>query len=318
MDTLYSDLKKFGRVKINEPLSKHTTFKIGGPARLFVTVEETEKIVKILDFLSASGVNYFIIGGGSNLLISDGEYDGVVVKIASKNQPKLINQKQGAIIEAEAGVVLGSLVNLACKNSLTGLEWAIGIPGTVGGAVRGNAGAMGKDISLNLESVKIWRDGEVLELENKDCEFAYRESMFKNNNDVVLSTQLYLEPGKKEEIIGLTQKYMKLRSSRTPPFPSAGSFFKNLKLDQWSGNVAELPELFRERGSVPAGWLIEQVQGKGENVGGAKISDEHGNFIVNFDNAKQEDVLNLVEEVKGKVYNKFKIELEPEVEILTY
>jgi len=318
MDTLYTDLKMFGKVKANEPLSKHTTFQIGGPARFFVTVEENEKLAGVLNYLNDNGLDYFVIGGGSNLLISDGEYDGVVVKIVSQAKPTVVAGENGSLVSAEAGVSLGALVNLASKEGLSGLEWAIGIPGTIGGAVRGNAGAMGRDISYSVNEVRIWRDGETVKLNAQECGFGYRESSFKFNKDVILSVSLLLKPGDKAEILATIQNNLKHRVGRMSTHPSAGSFFKNLKLNQWKGDVGELPELFRQRGSVPAGWLIEQVNGKGQISGGAKVSDEHGNFIVNFDNAKQEDVLKLVEEVKERVYNKFKIELEPEVQILNY
>ncbi|MEK7131704.1 MAG: UDP-N-acetylmuramate dehydrogenase, partial [Patescibacteria group bacterium] len=203
---------------------------------------------------------------------------------------------------------------LAAKNSLAGMDWAIGVPGTFGGAIRGNAGAMGKDISLSTQWVEIWRDGEVLKIKNEECKFAYRDTIFKHNKDIILRACIYLEPGDKQKIMENMQAYLKQR--KHTPFPSAGSFFKNLKLDKWPGDKKELPELFLQRGSVPVGWMTEQLGLRGLSSGGAKISDEHGNYVINFNNATQADVLILVEEIKQRVYNKFGVELDPEVQII--
>lgn len=311
MQEIYNQLKQFGQVKLNEPLAKHTTFRIGGQAQFFVIVEEVDKLTKLLSFLSNEGVEYYILGGGSNLLWQDDEFEGVIIKIS--NIQYLISNN---LIVADAGVPLGKIVNLASQNNLTGLEWAIGIPGTVGGAVRGNAGAMGKEIGNILESVKVWQNGEILELKNEACNFGYRESGFKNSSDVILSATFKLVTGDKQKIAETMQGYLKQRTGRYPAYPSAGSFFKNLDIKNWPGDINVLPELFRERGKVPVGYLVEQVGLKGLTIGGGKVSDEHGNFIINYKNATQLDILNLVEQVKEKVYNKFGVELEPEVEIV--
>lgn len=311
MQELYQQLKEFGHVKLNEPLSKHTTFKIGGKAQFFVIVEETEKLIGLLDYLSGEGINYYILGGGSNLLFSDNEFEGVVIKVKS-----IKYKVESDVIEVEAGVVLAKLLNEATHNELTGLEWAAGVPGTVGGAVRGNAGAMGHDMAEVVEKVEVWRNGEVIELNKAECGFSYRESAFKKNTDVILRVWSKLAKGDKAEILKLVQGYLKQRTGRYPNSPSAGSFFKNIDLKNWPGNIKELPELFQVRGKVPAGWLIEQAGMKGFSVGGAKVSDEHGNFIISFDSATQHDILTLIESLKEKVYNKYGVELEPEVEVV--
>lgn len=311
MDQLYTDLKNFGDLKLDAPFSKLTTFAVGGPAQYLVSVTDTAKLVELLNYLNGAGVNYFIIGGGSNLLMPDAGVEGVTIKLQT---PKI--ELVGNTIIAEAGAQLGSVVNTAFKNSLAGLEWAVGIPGTVGGAVRGNAGAMGLDIARSISKVEIWRDGEIIEIQNPDCKFGYRESLFKFNKDVVLRAWFELVPGDRKEIMAKVQDYMKHRTGRYPHFPSAGSFFKNIKMAKWPGDVKELPELFQQRGTVPVGWVMEQLNLKGTTIGGAKISDEHGNFIVNFNEAKQTEVLQIMELMKEKAYEKFKVELEPEVEIV--
>ncbi len=314
MDPFYDKLKEFGDVKLNESLAKHVTFKIGGPAKFFIIVRKNEFLVGLLNYLSAEGVNYLVLSGGSNLLMNDEGYDGLVIKIATMDPPKIIPRGAGFDIEIDAGVSLGLVTNLAAKNSLAGMDWAIGVPGTFGGAIRGNAGAMGKDISLSTQWVEIWRDGEVLKIKNEECKFAYRDTIFKHNKDIILRACIYLEPGDKQKIMENMQAYLKQR--KHTPFPSAGSFFKNLKLDKWPGDKKELPELFLQRGSVPVGWMTEQLGLRGLSSGGAKISDEHGNYVINFNNATQADVLILVEEIKQRVYNKFGVELDPEVQII--
>lgn len=314
MDELYNKLKEFGDVKINELLSKHTTFKIGGPAKLFIIVRKNDLLIKLLDFLAAEGLDYFVLSGGSNLLMNDAGYDGLVIKIATNDAPKITPNGVGFDIEIDAGVVLGMVVNLAAKNSFGGMDWAVGVPGTFGGAIRGNAGAMGKDISTVTQWVDVWRNGEVLRLKNEECKFAYRDTIFKHNKDIILCASIYLEPGDKQKIMENMQAYLKQR--KHTPFPSAGSFFKNLKMDKWPGDKKDLPEIFLQRGSVPVGWMTEQLGLRGLSSGGAKISDEHGNYVINFHNATQADVLTLVEEIKQRVYNKFGVELDPEVQIV--
>ncbi|MBI2037356.1 MAG: UDP-N-acetylmuramate dehydrogenase [Candidatus Magasanikbacteria bacterium] len=314
MDELYNKLKEFGEVKINESLAKHATFKIGGPAKLFVVVSKTDKLVGLLNYLNAEGFDYFILAGGSNLLLSDEGFDGIVIKIATTTPPKITADGLGFEIEVEAGVMLSAVVNLGAKNGLTGIDWGIGIPGTFGGAIRGNAGAMGKEIARVLKWVEVWRNGEVARLKPEECGFSYRNSSFKHNKDIVLRGAIYLEPGDKQEILERMQKYLQQR--KHTPYPSAGSFFKNIKLAQWAQDTKNLPELFLQRGTVPVGWITEQMALRGLSVGGAKISDEHGNYLINFNKATQSDVLDLVEQIKQKVYNRYGVELEPEVQIV--
>ncbi len=312
MDTLYQQLKNYGRVKLNEPMKKHTTFKIGGLARYFVVVEETKKLIGLLNFLIGEGINYFILGGGSNLLFSDDEYDGIVIQIKNSGLQIMDNT-----IIAEAGVLLGQVVDLAAKNSLTGMEWGVGIPGTIGGAARGNAGAYGSDTSAVLDKVEVWQNGEIIELKNNDCQFAYRDSILKKNNGlVVLRVYLKLNKGDKIEIMKKMIEYAKQRSCRITSYPTCGCFFKNVKLDNYTGDKNVLDPKFIERGKIPAGWLIEQAGCAQLNIGVVKVSDLHNNIIENCDQATQADVLKIVEQIKDKVYNKFGVNLEPEVEIV--
>lgn len=305
-------LKKFGSVKSNVALSKLTTFKIGAPAAFVLTVDSSDNLIAALSFLNSEGIDYMIVGGGSNMLMPDELYEGVVVKI-SANKITVA----GDLITAEAGALLGNVVQAATKNSLTGLEWAVGIPGTFGGAVRGNAGAMGKDIGTNIVEVNAWINGEVVTMTKDECAFGYRTSCFKTAGGVILSAKLKLEPGEPAAIMRQVQEYLFGRQEKFPRLPSAGSFFQNVKIANWPGDQGSLPPLYIQRGTIPVGYLVEQCGLKGARIGGAGIALEHGNFIVNHGGATQQDVLNLVEKVQEAVYNKFGVHLVPEVEIVS-
>ena len=315
MEDVYKQLKKYGSVKTNVPLARFSTFKIGGPADIMLTVTESNTLVKALSFLTGEGVDWFILGAGANVLFPDDGWRGVVIRMATE---KLM--VDGMILEAEAGMALSDLVVASIKHRLSGLEWAAGIPGTVGGAIRGNAGARyayaGGEMKDSVKSVTVWRNGEVLELSNHDCFFGYRDSAFKHNHDVVLSAKFVLKPGATEESLAITQKIIAERKGKQSPSPSAGSFFKNIPLDRWKKDPALLPERFLGYKKIAAGWLIEQVGLKGFRVGDAMISEEHGNFIINAGAATQAEVIRVVEEAKQRVYTTFGVELEEEVNIV--
>lgn len=313
MDTLYQDLKNYGKVRSNEPLSKHTTFKIGGPAKYMVEISERPSLVECLNYLSEQGVDFLILGGGANILASDSGFDGVVIKNKTTNL-----EVAEDIIIADAGVLLSSVVDAAAANSLSGLEWAAGIPGTVGGAVRGNAGAMGSDTASSILKVEVWENGEAAEFNGINCEFCYRSSRFKEKGGVILRVWFKLNPtSDRAMIIKKMQENLLGRNKKIPKEASAGSFFKNIKISDWPGGMpVNLPPIFVERGMIPSGWLIEESGLKEEKSGDAAVSKSHGNIIINQGKASQSDVLSLVEKIQEKVYNKFGIHLEPEVKIL--
>lgn len=311
MDTLAKELKNYGQVKSSQQLSRYTTMKVGGPAKYFIIVNQTDKLVELLNFLLGEGIRYQILGGGSNILFSDEGFDGVIIKIETSKKSVVSEE-----IIAEASALLGGIVQLASQNGLSGLEWASGIPGTIGGAVRGNAGAYGQDMSQSIKEVEVWRDGQVITLAQKDCGFDYRSSVFKSNNDVILGVKIVL---KKDDPIKIAKKINDLfieRQNKLPSQSSSGSFFKNIKISDWLGDKSELPDSFVERGMIPAGWLIEQCGLKGFRSGEAGVSEKHGNFIVNYGKASSSDILNIVDKVAGEVYNKYGITIEPEVEII--
>lgn len=318
MNELYTTLKQFGQVKLHEPLAKHTTFKIGGPADFFVILEKSEKLPELLQFVTGSGVPYFILGGGSNMLARDSGFQGVVIAIRDKSF--VIDD---TLVVASAGMNTVSLAHETVKAGLTGFEWGIGVPGTIGGALRGNAGAMGGDMSQTVEEVEAWIDGEITKLSNEECGFVYRESRFKREGGVVLRVSLRLK--KSETKDGMKQALQNLQyRNKTQPqgYASTGCIFTNadiknkeLLLKHFDENDEKIQQFLRV-GKISAGWLIETAGLKGRQVGQAKVSDVHGNFIVNLGGATATDVLTLIDEIKGTVYDKFGIELIEEIQIV--
>jgi len=337
------------KVKENVSLAKYTTFKIGGPARYFFVAKTAKDVILGIKAAKKCKIPFFILGAGSNLLVADEGYNGLIIKI--KNQkPKIKNtnlprtapptaglvrgQKspkqslrdatgQAKIIECGAGVKLADLVKLSLDRGLTGLEWAAGIPGTVGGAIYGNAGAFGGSMGSVVESLKVLKASgfrfQVLSFKNKYCKFGYRDSIFKyNKNLIILSCGLQLERGDKKEIENEIKENLKKRKKTQPlDFPSAGSIFKNFT-PPTAGPTAG-PKLFKElekfkkTGIIPAAYLIEKCAISGKKIGGAKISKKHANFILNSGEAKATDVKKLIDLIRKKVENKFGIILEEEI-----
>lgn len=322
MDQLYQQLKKYGKVKIKEPLSKHTTFKIGGPAKYFVVIDDTDRLIGLLKYLDGEGEKYYILGGGSNVLARDDSFDGVVINVQTSKF-----RIDEDIVEADAGVLLGILGQEAVEARLSGLEWGVGVPGTIAGAVYGNASAFGAGMESIVQRVKAYKDGEVLYFSNKECRFSYKESIFKREGGVILCVWfklIALDEDEYKKIKKLTMERIEYRLKTQPKEkPSAGCAFKNLILSE-KDKKRLLPRIKDERiigliknyGKLPAGFLVEQVGMKGKKQGDAQVSDKHGNFIVNNGKAKATDVLGLIEEIKQKVSESWAVELEEEVQII--
>ncbi len=325
MNTFYSTLKTYGRVRTNEPLAKHTTFKIGGPADYFVSVDSIVTLVQLLRFLEAEGIPFFLLGGGSNMLASDERYEGVVIHVTDSTL-----NIHDTLVEAHAGCVTVTIAHETVKAGLTGFEWGVGVPGTIGGAVRGNAGAMGSSMMDNVEKVEAYVDGEVIELDRAACEFGYRSSRFKTNGGVVLKVFLRLQPTADKEGMKQAIQYLQYRNTTQPQgYASTGCIFKNVDVTdsdagkknrelllRHSREEDEKIQQFLRVGKISAGWLIERVGMKGFQVGKAKISDVHGNFIINLGTATAEDVHSLVDKIKERVYSTYGIELEEEIALL--
>lgn len=314
------DIEKFPSIKKNVKLAPFTTFKIGGPAKYFFVAKNKKEIIFAISVAKKLNLPFFILGGGSNILVADEGFEGLVIKVESR-----MLKVEGGSIFAEAGVLLSKLVNIALKNTLTGLEWAVGIPGTVGGAIYGNCGAFGKSISDVVKEVEIFdvKNEKVKILKNEDCQFAYRNSIFKRNkNLIILSTKIQLKKDDKEEIKKRTKEFLEYRKETQPlNFPSAGSVFMNYELRIMNYELLKkFPEVkeFNKKRQIPAGWLVEKSGLKGKKIGKAQISKKHANFILNLGGASAKDVKKLIKLAKKKVKEKFGIILEEEIQYLDF
>jgi len=304
----------------NVLLKNYTSFKIGGQAKYFLKINTNEKLIEAIKWAKKHKLPFFILGGGSNLLVADEGYEGLVINF----QFSIFNFQKNKIIVG-AGMKLEKLINASMKTGLTGLEWAVGIPGTMGGAVRGNIEAFGSSISQLVKKVQVFdaKKEEIKIFNNKDCEFKYKNSIFKQNpNLIILSVEIKLKKCEKEKIKKRICDNLNYRAKNHPlNFPSAGCVFKNYESKIASHElVKQFPELkeFNKKKIIPAGWLIEKCGLKGSKVGGAEISQKHANFIINSGQAKANDVLELIKIIKKKVIGKFKIKLEEEIQYLGF
>jgi UDP-N-acetylmuramate dehydrogenase len=295
-----SDLKmQLSGVVENEPLRKHTTFHIGGPAKYFFEAKREIDITDAINAAKKENIPFFVLGGGSNVLFSDSGFDGLVIKISNSE----IYFDEKGMIEAGAGAPLAKLVRGALERGFAGLEFAAGIPGTLGGAIYGNAG-LGKDgpwIGDVLErAALLMPDGEITDVVKSWFDFSYRYSNLKKidlkERPVILSAVLRLSMGNAEELRKYVEEKVLIRAGKYPTEPSAGCIFKNPA----------------ERSAVS---MIEECDLKGLQSGGAKISERHANFIVNTGNAKASDVVELINLIKNRVFEKFGVKLEEEVQI---
>ncbi len=283
-------------VQIEEPMSKHTTFRIGGPAQYFVTPQSTEELGQVVLLCNAEKMPYFVIGHGSNLLVSDKGMRCVVIQLYKNFEQFRIEDDR---VYAQAGVMLCKLGQATKEASLTGFEFAAGIPGTLGGAVMMNAGAYGGEMKDIVEYVQLMdRDGNLIEKACDEMDFSYRHSIVENGDYIVIGATLKLEPGDQEAIATRMEELAIARKTKQPlEFPSAGSTFKR-------------PEGYF------AGKLIMDAGLRGYQVGGAQVSEKHCGFVINKGGATAQDVLRLVDDVKKKVYEEFRVELEPEVRMV--
>ncbi len=306
------------RLKLNEPLSAHTTFRVGGPAKWFVEAKGTEEIIRAIELARSNEIDYVVIGGGTNILAMDCGYDGLVIKMM--NQGVRVDKDR---VIAESGTPMSLVARSAAKAGLSGFEWAVTIPGTIGGAVYGNAGCFGGEMKDVVESVRVLRDGEVVELSNQKLEFGYRHSALKSSSDIVLEVTLKLEPGDKDAIESKMQELIQKRKESQPlGVTCAGCTFKNFEyqdeseIDILKRNVADIPKRFLQNKIISAGWLIDQVGMKGEAIGGASVSTEHGNFIINDGTATADQIVQLISKIKMKVRDELGIQLQEEVQYI--
>lgn len=295
-ELLTNEIKQ-GIVKIDEPMRKHTNFKIGGNADVFVIAKNIEEIKCVIKFSKENNILLTILGNGSNVLVSDKGIRGIVLQVGTKEIK--IEKQKNALVEVEAGVMLGALAQILLKQSISGFEFAAGIPGSIGGAIRMNAGAYGGEMKDIVKDVTVLNaKGEISVLTNEECEFSYRHSRFTDSKEIVIKVTLELPLGNEAEIKAKMDEYDQSRREKQPlNLPSAGSTFK--------------------RGSdFITAKLIDECGLKGYTSGDAQVSTLHAGFVVNLGNATAQDVLNVVSHVKQVVLEKTGKQIELEVELL--
>lgn len=305
-------------LKKNIPLSRYTTYQIGGRADYLVAVKNIQTLRRALEWARERDLPIFILAGGSNVLFADKGFPGLVIKIAN---PRIEFGKNR--VRVGAGVVFSDLIEECIKRGYAGLEWAGGLPGTLGGAIRGNAGCFGAEIKDVIEEVvTISWDGQTAKYSNAECGFAYRDSRFKGNPEIIWEASLILKPRAPEKLKKEVLSHIRYRESRHPlDFPNCGSVFKNVALEKIA---PELRERFEDKVKsdpfevLPAAVLISAAGLSGQRIGGAQVSEKHSNFIVNLGSASAQDVLGLIGLVKERVKEEFGVKLEQEIEIVGF
>ena len=297
IDDLYKTIPK-EKIFLNEPMNKHTTLKIGGPAETFIKVTTIEEVKKVVEIANENTTPLYIVGNGSNLLVKDDGIQGIVLKLQLDNIEIEKNDKD-VMVNVESGVMMGFLAQKLMQEGITGFEELSGIPGTIGGAVRMNAGAHGKEMKDIIQTTTyLDMKGNIHTLTNKEQQFSYRSSIFTKEKYIILEATLKLQFGEKENIKQTMEKYLYWRMENQPlEYPNAGSTFK------------------RGENFITAK-LIDECGLKGYTIGGAQVSTKHAGFIINTGNATAKDVINLVEYVKAQVLKQTGKHIELELEII--
>ena len=308
-------------VMFNEPMSKHTNFRIGGPARLYVVANDSDALINTVRTAEDAGVPWYVFGGGSNILVADTGFEGLVIQSGLRDL-----KVGGDRVTAGSGVITGLVARKAAEAGLAGFEWAIGVPGTIGGAVYGNAGCYGGEMKDVIESVNAYRlsDGQRVTYTNTDCAFGYRESRFKKERHLILGCTIHLPSGDSAVSKERMQEIVETRKEKQPlEQSSAGCAFKNVEFSDPSEiqklrEAVAVPEEMIRTGRISSGWLMEQAGCRGLTVGGVAVSDKHGNFLVNVGGATAHDVLSLIQTIKEKVREAFGVELHEELQLLGF
>ncbi len=292
-------ISAFGdQLEFDKSLAPLTSFKTGGNAAYFISVDSEDEMTRVVRETKKSGLPFFLIGGGSNLLVSDSGFEGLIIKVEIMD----LTIRESKTINCGAGVDLMDLVDFASDNSLSGLEFASGIWGTVGGAIFGNAGAYGGEMGdIVTEATLVDKDGNIRIVDKDYCKFQYRDSNFKKTKEIITSARLKLIDGDRESIKAKVKDILSSRNEKHPNENTCGCFFKNI------------PDSGEKYGKLPAGKLLEEIGAKNISVGGAKIFDKHANMIVNSGNATSAEISELAKMLKQRVFDKFGIELEEEV-----
>ncbi len=281
----------------DESLSKHTTFKVGGKCDYYCLPKTLDELKNIMSLIKRNHMQFKVIGNGSNLIFSSKDYKGVIINLKNIKDCEMHN----TTVKIDAGYSLSKLALEVSSKGLKGLEFACGIPASIGGAVYMNAGAYGNDMSNVIDSVTVLdEEGKIKELKNQECKFSYRKSIFQNSKYIILGCTLHLQEGNKEEILSLINERRERRIFSQPlDKPTAGSVFKN-------------PE------GLKAWELIDKAGLRGKTIGGASVSEKHANFIVNNGNATGEDIKDLIELIQRKVKEKYNINLKLEQELVNF
>jgi UDP-N-acetylmuramate dehydrogenase len=300
----------------NEPLAKFTRFGLGGPAALLCRTRDPTVFARALKTARAIGIPNVVVGGGSNLVVSDDGFDGAVLQFTGSN---ITND--GYLLRVESGAVLQDVVDRSIDLGLKGLETMTGIPGHLGGAVYGNAGAYGHSIQELVTRVE-FTDGEtVRSFDNAECEFRYRDSRFKSHKEwVILSAELKFMPGNREVLSVTANEIRAIRDAKYPPeMKCAGSIFKNVFFADLPKEIqAEVPPKVIREGKIPSAWFLEQTGAKGLRIGDIQVATYHANLIYNDGNGRARDVIAVVQELKGRVRARFGFEIEEEVQYVGF
>ncbi len=311
-DALIEPLRRLctGEVLRAEPMRRHTTLRVGGPAALFYKARSLDELARISEWTQQNQVPTFIMGHGSNLLVSDGGIPALVLYNACERV------EVGTLTYAETGVSFRELFLKTAQAGLSGLEFAVGIPGTLGGALVSNAGAYRSNIADLLGEIDLVSGGERIQVSPDWMQFAYRDSLLRREGappTTLLAVKLRLQPDRRLEILKRARHFQRQRIEKQPPESSAGSFFKNVYDHALAERLPNLPEPMRKAGVVPAGYLIEACGLKGFSVGGACVSRKHANFLINRGWATATDFRKLADVIKTRVRERFGVELEEEV-----
>jgi len=298
------------------PLSRYTRFGIGGPADIFAETSEVEAFIAAMNIARASGLDFVVIGGGTNLIVSDAGFRGVVLRFVADRLMAAGNR-----VVSNAGVVLQDLVDFAIERGLKGIETLAGIPGWVGAAVYGNAGAYGHSLSERVHNVRFLDNGQVRLFNNEQCDFHYRESIFKAHKEwIIFSTELVLTPADPDALRRTADDILKIRNEKFPPtMKCAGSIFKNFLLARLPEKVAaQVPVTAIREGKVAAAYFLEQVGAKGLVRGDIQVAGYHANLVYNTGSGTARDLCDLIDDLKARVRERFGMEVEEEVQYVGF
>lgn len=308
----------------NELMSKHTNFRVGGPARFYVIAQTPDEAMQAIEEAKAKGIPFYVFGGGSNLLVSDEGFDGMMIQMANRSSKY---QVASNTMEVEAGAITALVARQSVDAGLAGFEWAIGVPGTIGGAVYGNAGCYGgemKDVVTSVDAYRL-RDGKRVTLSNSECQFGYRTSMFKSEPHLIFGCTLQL--AKSSDVAASKMKMQDIVAQRKEKQPlessSAGCVFKNFDFSDEKEiellmRELEVPQAMLDKKQISVGWLIQQSGLMGQSIGDVEVSKKHGNFFINKGKARAQDIVALISIVKRKVRDELGIELQEEVQYVGF